>query len=946
LFILLTCTSGLCYDSVSAALTKLLGGLIEKITPTDADMEPLLKPVEWITSRLLSYRSYESGMFTEGEQIFDRVERGGSTSRGTAIRPIHDIDLVVYMKCCDGGLFTTFEHVLGAFGAGSAAFVKVPHETSILYAVRLADDYIPLEFRSFVVRWQRHSFGICFGENWDDSMTNFDIVPVWRQDDCLYLTSRFSHLQEANPQSMSALKSEPFQDDELSAMIRLFKLWNKAHKSTCGLSPFASFELEAAISIFWFRQEINVRIILAERVACIFTALYSELGGQFRIPGLKDDRGAFVLLGQGNKAWKSDKIKELVKHTLGAIRATCDEDNHSNDTDFALDVWMRIFNGDPINEMLSAVELDAELGKDAGTSGYPPLHYALLDDLPFETIRRLVMSAGQEIDDFDTNGHTALYFAASKGRHDVVEVLLKMGANPLFQCEPTNGFDSLHRAVLSRSEECVDLLLGHVDSMLRLREDMRKDRLAIALRIAVHYPDEKMVCILLKNGADLMHIPGSRQENAWQLVFAASETISSDLIGMLLAYKPCIDTTIVGLAVMRGEIILLKAILSHCDTIGILNFALLREGIKVAVQLGYHEIVNFFLCDYAGILGTFSEIGQWIDNLVRVACTLGFNAVVSSLLNFSPICTPTTLLYCVLQGHYGAFQAICRDGTPVAPGVSDCFRCHATASRHGFKAAAGLFAKFSLLCLDVVEFGRYLCKPVNNSVILVDFPLGRLPLLLMPLLFHDNMASRLDEFLAATDRERLHLFGFCEAHSSRPTVRVCTHCNPIHFLCAQCPVPAEAAHVWETTDCGTNAAIVDFVTGHSDIKETLGRIGCLHGFQRMIQEAPELDSTARHVLQVQHEILTAWAGGYRYPVVSSVLRSEVVSAQVVSALDAGVCTKCIPQYVPQFYFECLTCGLIRRQGCCETCVRTCHAEHDVVIVPRFGHFQCDCTLCG
>jgi len=47
------------------------------------------------------------------------------------------------------------------------------------------------------------------------------------------------------------------------------------------------------------------------------------------------------------------------------------------------------------------------------------------------------------------------------------------------------------------------------------------------------------------------------------------------------------------------------------------------------------------------------------------------------------------------------------------------------------------------------------------------------------------------------------------------------------------------------------------------------------------------------------------------------------------------------QFVEQHWFQCYTCGLTDSRGCCLSCVRLCHAGHDVVYAAR-SRFFCDC----
>eukprot|EP01037_Dinobryon_pediforme_P048096 gene48096-62833_t len=114
------------------------------------------------------------------------------------------------------GMFTTLFYVLEALTLGSSSVVRLETQVgadaeSLLYAISLADESHPEPYRHFIFRWQRHSFGICFGNEWDDSKTNFDIA---NQED----------LPSSNPALIDA--------------IRVLKKWNSLNKRPDGSAPF------------------------------------------------------------------------------------------------------------------------------------------------------------------------------------------------------------------------------------------------------------------------------------------------------------------------------------------------------------------------------------------------------------------------------------------------------------------------------------------------------------------------------------------------------------------------------------------------------------------------------------------------------------------------------------------------------------------------------------
>ena len=410
-------------------ISRFVDDFANSITPTEADMEHLIKPTAWISKRLLSYRSYET-IYLEGKQVFSKVILGGSTERKTAIRPVHDVDLVVFKEDCDDGLMTTFEHVLGALSAGSASVVHMGFEVAPLnslgriYCITLADEQHPEAYRKFVFRWQRHSFGICFGEVWDDSKTTFDIVPVFLENGSLYLKARFSHNQEANPFSLSEIKSDAVNDDRLLEAIRVFKAWNKRHANSNSSCPFASYELEGAISLFWsLNPDISASDCSAHRIVMLFKELYLHLGRQFRIPGLLEDQGAYILLGSGNSSWNKIEVKELVRRDGQLLGSAY---YHPTEADTAERIWKHVFR----NELLPDSEMTyifPEPYWEGGVDGQLVLHLAPQKELPLNAIVEVmnrVMEA-QDLNAVDSPGRTAIYLAAGLGRSDADNILLQ-----------------------------------------------------------------------------------------------------------------------------------------------------------------------------------------------------------------------------------------------------------------------------------------------------------------------------------------------------------------------------------------------------------------------------------------------------------------------------------------------------------------------------------------
>ena len=74
-------------------------------------------------------------------------------------------------------------------------------------------------------------------------------------------------------------------------------------------------------------------------------------------------------------------------------------------------------------------------------------------------VERLVVGCGVDPNVQDKDGYTPLHYAAWKGHHKVVELLLEHGANPNIQKH--DGETPLHLAVWEGHHKVVELLLEH-----------------------------------------------------------------------------------------------------------------------------------------------------------------------------------------------------------------------------------------------------------------------------------------------------------------------------------------------------------------------------------------------------------------------------------------------------------------------------------------------------
>lgn len=85
-----------------------------------------------------------------------------------------------------------------------------------------------------------------------------------------------------------------------------------------------------------------------------------------------------------------------------------------------------------------------------------PLHWAVRDN-NFEFVKRL-LDAGSDVDNVDCHGMTCLHYAVKSGiQHNMVRLLLEAGATP--NCTDDQGYSPLHWAVREENLQLVEILV-------------------------------------------------------------------------------------------------------------------------------------------------------------------------------------------------------------------------------------------------------------------------------------------------------------------------------------------------------------------------------------------------------------------------------------------------------------------------------------------------------
>lgn len=116
-----------------------------------------------------------------------------------------------------------------------------------------------------------------------------------------------------------------------------------------------------------------------------------------------------------------------------------------------------------------------------------PLHVAAMHGLTAYA-RHLLLSPDVSVDAVDDHGKTPLWWAASKGMSEVVQVLIDAGANP-DQEETHSGLKPLHEAASKNHPEVIKILLGSgVDPLTKKTQEHPGRKCGNAPRSTGHTP--------------------------------------------------------------------------------------------------------------------------------------------------------------------------------------------------------------------------------------------------------------------------------------------------------------------------------------------------------------------------------------------------------------------------------------------------------------------------
>lgn len=125
----------------------------------------------------------------------------------------------------------------------------------------------------------------------------------------------------------------------------------------------------------------------------------------------------------------------------------------------------------------------------------------------------VLLAAGADVNETDTQGRTPLYVASSAGDLELVQALLAAGADAAAATQ--DGFNPLHTAARHGHHNVMQLLLAAGANFNAAANDDSSP-----LHTAARYGHHKVVRLLLEAGAD---VNAARQEGWTPLLFAAQE---------------------------------------------------------------------------------------------------------------------------------------------------------------------------------------------------------------------------------------------------------------------------------------------------------------------------------------------------------------------------------------------------------------------------------------
>lgn len=136
------------------------------------------------------------------------------------------------------------------------------------------------------------------------------------------------------------------------------------------------------------------------------------------------------------------------------------------------------------------------------------------DDIPFRTLE-FFTKAGLDVNYQEgADKLTLLNWAIIKKKEDLVEELLKLGANPNLKCE--NGMNSLHYAVLNHASDKVVRLLAKAGVDVNAADNFGNTAVHYLLETCITTNEIRVLNVLIENNVDLKK-KNARAETPYQI---------------------------------------------------------------------------------------------------------------------------------------------------------------------------------------------------------------------------------------------------------------------------------------------------------------------------------------------------------------------------------------------------------------------------------------------
>ncbi len=304
-------------------------------------IKPSLQEEQDATAKLLILRTLLCGK----DDRVKEVVVSGSFGRGTSVRPLHDVDLIAiinqkYLSHEDFSFLTAYPMLVNLLSQGC---VEVKELDPYLLLIRYDDE-------QFLVRKQKCSIGICFGNSWNSTHVTFDIVPALENDDGTLTILQSYGKTTTNPGASKQLVAELEKqwEGKFSSLVQLMKKWNAKNAIDVNgekEKPLKSYHLELVCCQFATQNNDNRKCAVQHCVRNALGYLLMVIRSGVPVPGLFNTQ----LLRGMDLIWPMKKIVDLIRKTeetaTAAMKLELEGRNHE-----ALNLWQSIFGNELLQE--------------------------------------------------------------------------------------------------------------------------------------------------------------------------------------------------------------------------------------------------------------------------------------------------------------------------------------------------------------------------------------------------------------------------------------------------------------------------------------------------------------------------------------------------------------------------------------------------------------------